>query len=204
MRKLVSLSVLFFIIPFALFSQNLTNLEFISPFHDGVAAIKKGDNWAFVNDQGELVVDFRNDFVLSNINDKKYPVFNSDRCLIHKMKDGISYYGYIDKKGNEVMKPEFLNATQFINGMAIVIKLYKDVLGTNDVLDKKMIDYNYMEVAIDVNGDIIHYFSDKPVHVTLSRDFLKKPPLIKTKFIAENLIATMNKDKTWSIKKYKL
>ena len=110
MRKLVCLAVLFFIVPFALFSQNLSNLEFISPFHDGVAAIKKGETWSFISEKGELLFDFRKDLVVADIKGKKYPVFNSNRCLISKKEEGITYFGYIDKKGKAVLNMLRLNA----------------------------------------------------------------------------------------------
>lgn len=203
MKKALSSSVLLLIIPLTIFAQTLSEIDFISPIHDGVMAIKKGEKWAFINQEGELLVDFRNDVVVSTINGNKYPVFNSDRCLISSEKEGISYFGYIDKKGNAILKPQFLNATEFKNGKATVIKLYKNVLGTNDVLDKQMIEYDYMEVAIDINGEIVYYFNKKPTHVTLEKNFLGKPPRIKSKFISDNLIATQNMDNTWTIKKYK-
>lgn len=204
MKKIVFLIVAIFAIPLTSFAQTLDGIKFISPFNNDVAAVKKGEKWAFINKSGDLIIDYRDDLVTTKIDGDTYPVFNSDRCLISHKKDGISYFGYIDKKGNTVVEPEYLNATQFNNGVAIVIKLYKNVLGTNDVLDKQMIDYNYMEVAIDVNAEIIHYFTEKPIHVTLEKNFLKKPPKITSKFISDNLIATQNKDKTWSIKPYKL
>jgi hypothetical protein len=204
MRKIISLLLVLLVLPVASYAQSLDGLDFISPFQDGVAAIKKGETWSFINEQGELLFDFRDDLVVPDIKGKKYPVFNSNRCLISLKKEGITYFGYIDKKGKAVLESQFLNATAFKNGKATVVKLYKNVLGTNDVLDKQMIEYNYMEVAIDTNGEIVHYFDKKPTHVTLEKNFLKKPPKIKSKFISDNLIATQNKDKTWAIKKYKL
>ncbi len=103
--------------------------------------------------------------------------------------------------GEAIIKPQYLNATNFKNGLAIILKLHKISLGQNDVLGKNMVDYSYSELAINPNGETVHYFSEKPTHVTLSKDFLKGPPEIKTVFISDGLIAIKNEDKTWSIKK---
>jgi len=44
----------------------------------------------------------------------------------------------------------------------------------------------------------------KTNHVTLEKNFLGKPPRIKSKFIFDYLIAKQNKDNTWPIKKLKI
>ncbi len=201
MKKLIILWVLLVVTPLTIRSQNLGDIDFISPFNDGLSAIQKEGKWAFINKEGELVIDYRDDLVLTAFGDESYPVFNSERCLIVKQEDGISYFGYIDKMGEAIIKPQYLNATNFKNGLAIILKLHKISLGQNDILGKNMVDYSYSELAINPNGETVHYFSEKPTHVTLSKDFLKGPPEIRTVFISDGLIATKNEDKTWSIKK---
>lgn len=184
-----------------IYAQNLSGLDYVSPFHEELAAVKKGDAWGFINTDGELVIDFRNDIVVQSDNGVNYPMFNSGRCLISEVKEGITYFGYIDTKGQEVLEPQFLNATAFNNGLAVVLKLYKNVLGHNDVLDKAMIEYNYMELAINPEGEIIHYISEKPTHITLSKFFMKGPPSINSKLLTKSLIAIKNDDNKWTIKK---
>ncbi|MBT8245853.1 MAG: WG repeat-containing protein [Winogradskyella sp.] len=200
MKKLAIILVFIFITPLFINSQELDGINFISPYNDGVAAVKKANKWGFINTDGKLVVNYRDDLVLSNSDGKTYPIFNSGRCLIYKEKEGISYFGYIDKNGNTILKPQYLNASNFKNDLAIVIELHKNILGKNDILDKKMIDYSYTEIAINPSGKIIHFLSEKPTHIKLSKEFVKSPPEIKSKFISEKLIAFKNKDKTWSIK----
>ncbi len=201
MKKLVLLFALFIVMPLFSQEQGIKDIDFISPFNDGLSAVQKGDSWAFIDVSGEMVIDFRKDLVLTTIGDQQYPVFNSGRCLIMTKKDGISYFGYIDKTGKTVMKPQFLNATNFNNGLAIVLKLHKTILGKNDILDKNMIDYSYTTISINPEGNTIHYLSEKPQHITLSKDYVGKPPQIRVKFISENLIAIKTENNTWIIKK---
>ncbi|MEO1033549.1 MAG: WG repeat-containing protein [Bacteroidota bacterium] len=201
MKRLVTLFTVFVTVPLFTIGQSLKDIDYISPFNDSLSAIQKDSKWAFIDTSGELVIDFRDDLVLTTIGDQKYPVFNSGRCLIVKKKDGISYFGYIDNKGRTVLEPQYLNATNFDNGMAIVLRLHKTNLGKNDILDKNMIDYSYTTIAIDPQGDTVHYLSDKPKHITLSRDYVGIPPQIKVKFISEALIAIKSEDHTWIIKK---
>ena len=201
MKKLMILWVIFNVTFISISAQNLKDIDYISPFNDGLSAIHKDGNWAFINSEGELVIDYRDDLVLTTFGDESYPIFNSERCLVVKEDEGISYFGYIDKLGKTVIKPQYLNATNFKNGIAIILKLHKISLGQNELLGKNMVDYSSTELAINTTNETVHYLSDKPTHVTLSKDFLKGPPEIRTKFISEGLIATKNKDKTWCIKK---
>jgi hypothetical protein len=201
MKKSLILWAILIATPLTIRSQDLGDIDFISPFNDGLSAIEKEGKWAFINREGELVIDYRDDLVLTYFGEKSYPVFNSERCLIVKKDDGISYFGFIDKLGGTRIKPQYLNATNFENGLAIILKLHKISLGQNDVLGKKMVDYSYSELAISPNGETVYYLSEKPTHVTLSKDFLKGPPQFRTLFISDGLIAIKNEDKTWSIKK---
>ena len=201
MKKLILLLVVLLVTPLCVTSQDIDNVDYISPFNDGLAAIEKNDKWAFINASAEIVIDYRDDLVLSTFGEKSYPIFNSGRCLIVKKEEGISYFGYINKEGKTVIEPQFLNATNFNDGLAIVLKLHKNLLGQNDVLDKEMIDYSYTENAINPNGKVEHYLSDKPTHITLSKDFAGVPPEIKVKFISDKLIAIKNNNNNWTIRK---
>ena len=201
MKRLVAISMLILLIPLSAFNQVLSNLDFVSPFHDGLAAVQKGDAWGFINTDAELVVDFRTDLVLKEMNGTSYPVFNSGRCLIQQKKEGILYFGYIDATGTAVLEPQFLNATHFNDGLAIVLKLYRNVLGQNDLLDKYMVDYSYGELAINPDGETIHYLFEEPTHVTLSRDFMDGPPEIRSVMLSKKLFAVKNKEHKWSLKK---
>ena len=201
MKKLIVVLVVFMMLPLTVVSQDVKNIDFISPFYDGLAAIEKSGEWAFIDETGNIVVDYRSDLVLNSFGDESYPIFNSGRCLIVKKEEGISYFGFIDKAGNTIIEPQFLNATSFNNGMAIVLQLHKNVIGNNDVLDKQMIDYCYTKNVININGEVIMYLSEKPTHVTLSKDYVGVPPKIGAKFISEKLIAIKHDDNKWIIRK---
>ena len=68
------------------------NLDYISSFNDGVAAIKKDNQWAFINKDGDIVINFRNDLVSRKSHDGNYPIFQNERCLIAEERNGISYF----------------------------------------------------------------------------------------------------------------
>lgn len=117
--------ILFFLIPFLGFSQITDKLDYVSPFNEGYSAVKKGNQWAFINQKGNIVIDFRDDLVLTETNKEKYPIFVNERCLISEKKDGISYFGFIDTSGKTVVEPLYLNAANFNEEFAIVIHVYK-------------------------------------------------------------------------------
>jgi len=189
------------VIPLFCFTQTIENLDYISTFNDGLAAIKKNNQWAFINTAGDLVVDFRDDFVLPSNSDSEYPIFKENRCLIVKEKEGISYFGYIDKTGKVITEPQFLNASNYYNNIAIVLKLVKNEVGTNDLLGKNAVSYQYFEVSIDPNGKVLDYLTVEGVNLTLDKEFLQGPPQITHKHISENVFAVLNENKTWTVKK---
>ena len=49
-------------------AQLINDADEYFPFQDELAAIKKGDKWGFINKKGELVINFRDDIVVSNEN----------------------------------------------------------------------------------------------------------------------------------------
>ncbi|WP_320815054.1 WG repeat-containing protein [Flavobacterium sp.] len=175
------------------------NIDYISPFHNGVSAVKKGNSWGFMDEKGTIVINFRDDLVSTETSNDNYPIFSNERCLIYNEKAGISYFGYIDKFGKTVIEPQFLNATNFNKNAAIVLKLVKEKLGTNELM-KDVVSYDYFEVVIDKNGEIGQYLMEEPIHITLANQNVKNKPVITSKFISDNLIAIWNDSKKWTIK----
>ncbi|MBT7816581.1 MAG: WG repeat-containing protein [Polaribacter sp.] len=194
--------ILFILIPFLGFSQIKDKLDYISPYNEGFSAVKKGNQWAFINLKGNIVIDFRDNLVLTETNNKKYPVFINERCLISEKKDGISYFGYIDTSGATIIEPQFLNATNFDEEFAIAIELYKEILGKNNILNKQTVRYESTEVIINKSGIIIRKLTE-PKGLALSRNYINKPPKISSKIIAENLFSALGKDNKIIIKKIK-
>jgi len=199
MKKVSILFICFIIVPIYTMAQSIADVDFISPFHSEVAAIQKDGQWAFMNMEGDLVIDFRTDLVSTTTEDGDYPMFNNNRCPIVEIKDGISYFGFIDKTGKTVIEPSFLNCSDFSNGISIVLKVDKQVIAKNTALGKDMVNYRYFEVLIDTNGDITYYLNQDGVNVVLDKDFLRAVPSITSKQITENLYAVKNKNNSWNI-----
>jgi hypothetical protein len=189
--------------PSLVFTQVINNLDEIAPFHEGLAAVRKGSSWGFINSKGEKIIDFRNDIVqsptkLKSDNNLNYPYFSSNRCLIKQVKDGITYYGYIDKTGKVVNEVKYLNATPFVNGKAFVIKMYKEYLDDANALGKKIVYYSYAELLIDSNDNTIHYLRG-PENLLFSAVQLQTPPAILSQLLSDNLVAVKTKKGTWEI-----
>jgi hypothetical protein len=52
------------------------------PFNDGLTAIMKDNSWGFINNIGNNIINFKDDFVLTKTDFGKYLVFDNNRCLI--------------------------------------------------------------------------------------------------------------------------
>ena len=198
MKKLLITLVL---IPFLGITQTIENLEYISPFNNEVSAIKKGNEWGFINQDGKVIIDFRNDLVLTKTGNATYPIFSNEKCLIAHQKDGILYYGYIDKTGKTVITPQFLNATNFEYDKALVLKVEKETIGYNDIFNKDVVSYHYFEVIIDKQGKAIDHLTQLAIHISPKDKEDKNPPTITSKFISENLVAIKDSNKKWRLKK---
>lgn len=199
MKKVTILFITFIIISFFSDAQSIENVDFISPFHDDVAAIKKEGKWAFINREGNLIIDFRTDLATTKTEDGDYPMFNSDRCKIVEVKAGISYFGFINKSGKIVIEPQFLNTTNFNGGIAIALELDKEFIAKNTALNKDLVNYRYFEVLIDTAGKITYYLTQDGVNIVLDKDFLRAVPQITSKRITEDLYAVKNKKNSWNM-----
>ncbi len=197
-NKVIILSIVFFSLHFTGFSQVLEELDAISPLNEELVAIKKGNAWAFVNEKGVKVIDFREDLVASQIDNALYPTFVEGKCLIKKLLNDEYFYGYINKEGATIIEPQYLNATNFTNGYAMVIKLDKSKMGNNNVLGKEMINSKLEEYVIDASGKIIKFLDNSRGYIP-STTGAQKAPLFKSKFIAPHMAAVKNNDGKWTI-----
>lgn len=201
MNKVIMLSIAFFSLQFVVYSQILRELEVISPIHEELSAIKKGNAWAFVDKDGSKVIDFRKDLVSSKTDDNWYPKFIEGKCLIRKMVDGENFYGFINKEGKTVIEPQYLNATNFTNGFALIIKLDKSKMGTNTALGKKMVNLKMEEYVIDATGKIVKFLDNSRAYIP-STTANKKTPTFRSKFIAPHLAAVKMNNGKWDIYKF--
>ena len=185
------------------FSQISVGNDQVMPYIGEIAAVKKGSNWGFINKSGVLVVDFRNDYVLTKNKNTAHlhPVFNNERCLITKLIDDVYYYGYIDTTGKEIIPATYLNASNFKDGYAIVSTLLKDSIGYNKVLNKSITSYKIEEYVIDNSGELIKYL-ENPLIYDSQKMRSKTPPSLRSKFIAPHLIAVLKKNQKWDIYKF--
>jgi len=203
MKRMIFPFLQMLFVPVLCLAQTIENIDFISPFNEDVAAIKKGELWAFIDTKGTMIIDFRNDLVSTKTEKDEYPIFKNNRCLISQKKDGITYFGYIDKTGKTVIEPQFLNATHFENNKAVVLKLNEEIIGDNTILDKKVISYKYFEVVIDDQGNAKNYLDFNGIAVALDKKYLYKPPQILRQLISDSLFTYLNRNKKWVIEKIK-
>jgi len=199
MKKVIILGLAFIIIPILSVAQSITDIDFVSPIHNEVAAVQKDGKWAFIDKEGHLIIDFRTDLVTTNTENEDYPMFNDNRCPIVKIKAGISYFGFIDKTGKIVIEPQFLNTTDFENGTAMALKLDKELIARNTALGKDMVNYRYFEVLIDTNGKITYYLTQDGVNIVLDKDFLRMVPQITSNRITKDLYAVKTKKNSWNV-----
>lgn len=185
------------------YSQLSESNDIVTPFKGDIAAVKKGNKWGFINKEGDLVVSYSSNFVLTETKElsNPFPVFYDDRCLIKKQIDGVYNYGYINTEGKEIISPTFLNASNFKDGYAIVVQLLKDSIGFNKVLQKNVFSYKIEEYVIDKSGATIKYL-ENPLNYDTSKMKSATPPKIRSKFIAPHLVAVLKKNKKWDIYKF--
>lgn len=204
MKKLCIIIICLFVYS-QTYTQILEEIDECYPFQGYYAAIKKDGKWGFMNREGVLVVNFRSDLVVSknnqNVCNSEYesvvhPVMNDNRCLIQVLKDGVYYFGYINEKGEEVIEPQFLNASNFMNGFAIVVKLVTTKIGFNEVLKKDIVSSKLEEYIIDVNGNLYMFLFNVRNYVP-SKNAI--PPSFNSKFMAPNLVAVKGKNNKWDI-----
>ena len=198
MKHSILIVLLIATLPFFVNAQVLTKIDKVTPFQEGLGGVKKGDSWGFIDSKGTLIVDYRKDIVSHNGD----PVFSDGLCLIQETRDGITFYGYINTKGEKVIPTEYLDATPFENGYARVIKYYKEDTGSTNALGKNIVNYSYNELVIDTKNETIQHLRG-PNHLLFDSSHLQQnPPVITSTFINDNLIAVRLKDNTYTI--YKL
>ncbi|MFD0863804.1 WG repeat-containing protein [Sungkyunkwania multivorans] len=198
--RLIAILILGTLLATPLWSQEHKGLEAVGELSEGLIAIKKDGKWGFIDTENNMVIDFRDDIVgesYKSSKDRKAPKFKNDRCLIMLKKEGIPYYGYIDRTGKTVIPPQYLNATNFHEGYALAVKPYKTVRGRNKYLDKEIIQYNFAEELIDVNGNYVKSLKEMP-HILMSEKKFKKP-FSSSHFISSKQIAVMTQKEGWQV-----
>ena len=188
-------------------TPTVDNLDEVAPFHESLAAVRRGNQWGFINKKGELVIDFRADLVWNQSPDEKaegvaaipYPRFQDGRCPITvKKEEGTPFYGYIDPAGNTVIGADYLNLTEFSKGKAVAIFFQKTFRGKNN-FQLNIYDYTFTEGVINTKGEMVWPLTERT-------NILMKPvryerPAIQARLLEENIIAVETAPDRWEIRK---
>lgn len=205
MKTLITL-IIMFLSMILVQAQLVDNVDAVSPFNDGLTAVQKGDSWAFIDDQGVKVIDYRHDLVITNSSQsssESYPKFQNGRCSIFSDSDNIRLYGYIDKTGKTIVEPQFLSPAYFNeHQFTIVQRLNKNSYGTNGLLNKSLVRYTYNELIINDMGEVLNYLNG-PTHVIPYIDKMKTAPVLLSKLLSQHLVATQDENKKWTLLKVK-
>lgn len=188
-------------------AQDLKGIDEIAPFSEGLAAVRQGEKWGFINEEGTLVIDFREDVYWNSnadtdkldISGVRYPIFKEGKCLITKnVEDGVPLYGFMDSKGNTVIEPKFLNVYPFTNGYTTGVLFDKTLKGENE-FKLKIYEFKFFDVLLDTSGNIEEYFEKRSnIQMTKRRYQI---PSIGVKRIADGLVAVHIKDQGWEVRK---
>ena len=210
MKTIVTIFVVLFSL-LAAHTQELDYVDEIAPFSEGLAAVRIGDEWGFIDTEGELVIDFRNDLVWHREADIKssdmtgisYPRFKNGLCMIKKMleEEEINVYGFINAKGETVITPEYLNVTEFDQGYAMGILLTKTFRGKNR-FQLNIYDYKFSEVILDTTGDIMLLVTQRQNILMDKRRY--ELPALTAKYLSKRLMAVKTDKNTWELRKINL
>lgn len=133
-------------------STNNFYIEKYLGYKNGAAAVNKDGKWGFIDWNGKVIVPFKYDV--------KPGYFNEGLAAVYVDELG---YGYVDKTGKEVVKPQYSEASDFKDGVAIVgsyTNLYKRELSIIDKTGEKISDIPYsIEVGIDPSGIMPPYYN---------------------------------------------
>ena len=165
----------------------LSGLDQITPFHEGFAAVRRGNQWGFIDTEGKLVIDFRSD-LFGNTTGKSgtlgvesipYPRFHNGRCPIrvnNPDEPNIPIYGFIDTSGDIVILPEFLNVSEFKEGIALAVYFKKTFRGKN-AFQLNIYDYSFTEVVLNPEGEMIWPLSER-TQISMDPKRYKTPRLL--------------------------
>lgn len=209
MRNTILLWALMVIVTLPLSAQNLENIDEIAPFSEGLAGVRKGNQWGFINEEGTLVINFRKDVYWNKNADSsrsdvlgiQYPTFKEGLCLITTaVEDGVPVFGFMDTKGSIVIEPQFLNLFSFENGYATGVLIDKRIKGENE-FKLKIYEYKFFDVMFKTTGEITDFFVKRDHILMTVRRY--KTPEIGAKILNDGLVAVHIPEKGWQIKKVK-
>lgn len=198
--KNIILVCLLFLLPSGIIAQEHSSLDAIGEFSDSLIAIKKGDKWGFADMNNQMIIDYRNNIVSDEYNGRdhtKKPIFKNGLCIIKEYKEGIPFYGFINKLGETVIPPSFLNVTNFHDNYALAIIAERKNRGRNEYLNKDIIAYTFYEAVIDRRGTIVKDLGDV-AHIIMSEKTYKKP-YSNSHFVSPLQVAVKTEKGEWQL-----
>ena len=142
----------------------------ISSFHEGLAAIKQGKKWGYINTKGEIEIPCQ-----------FYSAYDfSEGYAVVENKDKL--YGYIDKKGKQVVPYQYTLADDFSEGLAAVKDDVRQVSGYINVQNEMIIQGEYESMdyfseglaSISVRneeGIVVFKYIDKEGKIVIDNSF---------------------------------
>ncbi|MBC8768652.1 WG repeat-containing protein [Arenibacter sp. BSSL-BM3] len=187
-------------------SQSVKNIDEIAPFSEGLAAVRQGDQWGFINEEGTMVINFRNDIYWNkdadtskdDISGVRWPMFNEGRCLITKnVEEDVPVFGFIDTKGNVVIEPELLNVYPFKDGYTTAVLFEKAMKGKNE-FNLNIYEFKFHDVMLDTSGEIIEFFNRR-YNIQMTKKRYQRPT-IGVKRLSDGLVAVHTQDQGWELR----
>ena len=126
---------------FILSNQMITQGNQMIAFLNGLAFVKKGENYGCINTKNKIKVKF-------NLKKTKYPFFTNDLALFEEN----GKYGFINKKGRIKIPAIYDKALPFVNELA-----YVEVDGKVGYINKKgeeIIPIKYKQLWFESDGII--------------------------------------------------
>ncbi|WP_435625277.1 WG repeat-containing protein [Flagellimonas sp.] len=197
-----------FLVVSSLMAQLPETFDKVAPFSEGMAAVQKGDAWAFIDNSGTLAIDFRTDVYWNpeakkhsnGIHTVEYPHFSDGLCMVKTHVEEIPIYGFINPKGELAIEHQFLNVGPFKNGYTVGV-IYEKILRGQNEFKLDIYEYRFHEVLMDTSGTIVKFLGRR-YNIQMRKDRYKMP-MVHAKLLNHQLIAVKT-DNEWQIQKIDL
>jgi len=167
--------------------KDIGALEFddIMKFSEGLAAVKIGDKWGFINTGGELVIEPVYDFA-ANFEDSLCSVQINDR------------WGLIDIYGNKIVEPVFQNRLWIVDDY-ILVQGNDGKWGYLDNKGEQVIDYKFEKALNFREGLAPVYREGKWGYIDKQGNFAIEPDFDEAKEFANGLALVKKENKFYYI-----
>lgn len=149
--------------------------DFVESFSDGLFNVTQADTHAYFDSKGKTILPFQNKY-------ESYGNFTEGLARVRINEK----WGYIDKTGQEIIKPQFHCAAEFSNDLAVV-RNPEDKHGAIDKAGKLIIDYKFhfltkFENGYATFGDYTTYgLIDKTGKIVVPQEYISIGPVENNK-----------------------